>query len=91
MIGKKVLDKEWNHIITAEDLDKCRIDGWIHLPSILIESGACETKTEARRLIKAGAVEIDGCIEDVSSRIPIRDGAILKVGKHFWRRLRIIS
>ena len=74
------------HIITEEDIEKCRIDAWIHLPTTLVDVGI-PSKAEARRLIKQGAVEIDGVIEDVPGNVPIRNGAVLKVGKRTFRRL----
>jgi len=75
------------HILTTGDMEKCRIDAWVNLPSLLVFAGACQSKSQARRLIKQGAVEIDDVVEDVPGNTAIRNGAILKVGRNFWRRL----
>ena len=82
------------HIITAEDIERCRLDNLVRidLPTIMVEMGACKSKTEAKRLMKQQAVKIfdsegqHGIIEDVPSEVYIHDGDILKAGRHFFRR-----
>lgn len=79
---------EWE--VEEVDIRAARIDGYVDLQDLLVGSGACASRSAAWRLIKQRAVEIDKLIEDVSGEIPIRDGAILKVGKRFWRRLKVV-
>ena len=47
--------------------------------------GLSSSKAEAKRLIAQGAVEVDGVRVAVS--LPIRDGAVVKVGKRRFTRL----
>jgi tyrosyl-tRNA synthetase len=57
---------------------------------LIKHSGFAETSSEARRLITGGGVSIDGeRITDPEQHITIKDGAILKVGKSRWARIRI--
>jgi tyrosyl-tRNA synthetase len=60
---------------------------WL-LIDILVAAGLVPSKSEARRLLKAGAVELDGEVQKVVS-VPLRHGATLRVGKH--RFLRIVD
>lgn len=64
-------------------------DCWMcDLPQILKNNGACKSKSEARRLIKQGAVEINGQ-KVYETNLNIEDGAILRCGKRFWQRLKM--
>ena len=47
--------------------------------------GLASSKAEAKRLVAQGAVEVDGVRVTVS--LPIRDGAVVKVGKRRFMRL----
>lgn len=58
------------------------------LPKILLGTGLAESRTDAERKIKAGAVEIDGVRHtDLKAVIPA-EGAVLHVGKK-WKRVRV--
>jgi len=60
----------------------------IYLPSILKEAGLVDSNSEARRLIKQGAVSVDGN-KVQSEEIKIQASmAILKVGKRRFLRIR---
>lgn len=62
-------------------------DCWvINLPQVLMTRGACKSKSEAKRLIKQGAVEINGA-KVYEPNICVDDGATLHCGKHFWGKL----
>jgi tyrosyl-tRNA synthetase len=63
-------------------------DGEANLPALLAELGLAPSKSEASRLIRARAVEIDGQVVD-APRVPLRDGMLIRVGKH--RFLRIVD
>ncbi len=60
----------------------------IDLIGVVVESGAVQSKSEARRLIQQGAVEADG-VRVTESQWPVRDGTLLRIGKH--RFLRIVD
>jgi len=59
------------------------------LVSILVESGLAGSRSEAKRLIRDGAVEIDGVKISQDRMPPLRDGALIKVGKHRFLKLEI--
>jgi len=57
------------------------------LPKILLAAGLADSRTDAERKIKAGAVEIDGERHtNLTIAIP-PDGAVIRVGKK-WKRVR---
>ena len=63
-------------------------DGEIPLAKIIVDSGGAKTNSEARRLIEAGGVKLDGeKISDVTLRVKLDQPALLKVGKRFFVRL----
>ena len=46
------------------------------------------SKSEARRLIRQGAVSIDGVkITDIRAEVDVRDGMILRIGKRRFYRI----
>ncbi len=77
-----------------EDMPELRINGKQPLPllvDILVQSGAAPSKSEARRLMRAGAVTLDGHkILEVTSRVP-PDTAdfVLRCGKLKFCRVRV--
>lgn len=49
---------------------------------LLVESGLAESKSEARRLFRSGAVSINGTVlRDASTEIQVNSGTLIKVGK----------
>jgi len=67
-------------------------DSWHNLPSVLCESGVVPSTSEAKRLIRDGAVEIltaDGNKTVDNMLFVLRDGDLLRIGKH--RFLRIVD
>jgi len=65
------------------------------LSDILLLSGAAKSRSEAKRLIKQGAVDLRDDRESAPTTITrdrivgIKDAMILHVGKRFWRQLRL--
>ena len=59
------------------------------LAAILAQSGLVPSKSEARRMIDAGAVHINGRRFDASAGYDPKDGDLFKVGKRRFARLRI--
>jgi len=53
-----------------------------NIPKLLVASGTIGTRTEAERLIKQGAVEING--QTVTQAIFPGDKGTVRVGKHKW-------
>jgi tyrosyl-tRNA synthetase len=63
-------------------------DGRANLARLLADLGAVPSRSEARRLIRQGAVEIDGKVA-TTDVVELRDGMIIRVGKR--RFLRIVD
>jgi tyrosyl-tRNA synthetase len=55
---------------------------------LLVRLGLADSRSEARRLITQGAVEVDSEIAKANS-VSLRNGMIIRVGKH--RFLRIVD
>ena len=64
-------------------------DCWVFdVPELMMIVGCCKSKSEGRRLIRQGAVDING--EKVfETHLNIEDGSILHVGKRFRRKLEL--
>ena len=72
------------------DMETVRLPGDIgkSLPKILVAAGLVDSRTDAERKIKAGAVEIDGR-RNTSLTVEIPPGgAVFRVGKK-WKRVRV--
>jgi tyrosyl-tRNA synthetase len=58
------------------------------LAKLIVESGGAQTNSEARRLIEAGGVRLDGeKVSDSNLRVKLNKPTLLKVGKRFFVRL----
>ncbi len=63
-------------------------DGKIWIVKLLTESGLCNSGSEARRMIKQGAVSIDGeRISSIDDIINISSERLIKVGKRKYRKI----
>jgi tyrosyl-tRNA synthetase len=87
-------EEEFNRIFRNKELPEEVQEVTINEPKIWIVKlltlvGAAKSNSEAKRLISQGAVEINGSrIEDVNMDIEIDKPFILRVGKHFFRRIK---
>ncbi len=71
---------------TPDEIAECRlVVGWT-LPQLMVESGTAKSISEAKRLITAGAVELDG-VSVSSFTCALNPGSVLKVGKRRFVRL----
>ncbi len=77
-----------------EDMDEFHVpedeleDGMIWLPKLLQMSGMCPSTSEARRLVKQGAVKIDGeKVSDVNQKIEPKPEMVIRVGKRRFTKL----
>jgi tyrosyl-tRNA synthetase len=71
---------------TPDEIAECRlVIGWT-LPQIMVESKVAKSISEAKRLITAGAVELDG-VPVSSFTCALNPGSVLKVGKRRFVRL----
>jgi tyrosyl-tRNA synthetase len=65
-------------------------DGKIPIVDLLELSGLVGSRSEARRLITQGAVELDGTrVTDLKAQVEVEDGMLLRVGKRRFAELTI--
>jgi len=80
VVGKGVPDDMPEFSLGSEDL----------IVNVIFDAGLLKSKGEARRMIKQGAVKLDGeTIADIQATIAPKDDQILKVGKR--RFLKVIG
>ena len=80
-------DSEVRRGQVPEDIETVHFlfDEGYSLPKILLGTGMAESRTDAERKIKSGAVEIDGSIFTKLS-VPARKPMVIRVGKK-WKRI----
>ncbi len=62
--------------------------GRIWVIALLVRLGLAPTNSEARRLVRQGAVNLDGrLLADVEEAVAVREGMVLRVGKKRFLRL----
>lgn len=84
---KKEIPDEIKEFVVAEDLYE---EGLVALPRLLTQAGLVASTSEARRLIKEGAVKINGeKATDPNLRFKPEDGTILRAGKRRFVRLSV--
>jgi tyrosyl-tRNA synthetase len=67
-------------------------EGTIWIVDLLQASGLVSSRSDARRLIDQGAVELDGQkIDSVQAHIQIKNGMLLRVGKHRFAQLQLAT
>jgi len=72
--------------IAFSELDNNKI--W--LPKLLVEANLVSSTSEGKRLIKQGAVKINGeKIVDQDAEVELQDGMIIKVGKRKFMKIRV--
>ncbi len=65
-------------------------DGTVWLPKLVVHCGLTASTSEARRMIRQGAVRVDDRrIEDMDYRLKVEDGSVLRVGKRRFARLKL--
>ncbi len=65
-------------------------DGKVSLVALLAESRLAPSRSEARRLVEQGAVDLDGeRLTDPQAGVAVKSGSILKVGKRQFLRLSL--
>jgi tyrosyl-tRNA synthetase len=64
--------------------------GKLKLVDLLVRAGLAASKTEGRRLVTQGGVSLEGeRITQPDAEVTVRDGAVLRVGRRRFARLRI--
>lgn len=84
--ARREFDRVFSKKELPQDLEEYRIDGIQGIVSILLKSGLAKSGNEARRLIKQGAVILDGVKIDDENFVPNKSG-IIKAGSRRFLRL----
>lgn len=73
-----------------EDMEEFKLSQEpIWLPKLLVEAGLVKSTSEGKRMIKQGAVKIDGeRIEDDTVDVVCQDGQVIQVGKRRFVRIK---
>lgn len=67
-------------------IEECRVELPLKLSQIMVLSGCVKSNNEAKRLISAGAVRMNG-IKVMEDRIITESGFILQCGKRFFKKV----
>jgi len=67
-------------------------DGKIRVVKLLTLAGGASSNSEARRLVRQGAVTLNNQrIDDETASVQVSDGDVLQVGKRHFARLRLVG
>jgi tyrosyl-tRNA synthetase len=73
-----------------EDMPVVKVD-WVQAPliDVLVESGLCSSKSDARRQITEGGVKVDGVVvDDVAAMVEAKkEGVVVQKGKRFFVKI----
>ena len=100
--GSSAAEREYQHFEKVfsrrglpDEMQKCRLDGLsadgekdIWIIKLLLLTEMVSSRTEAERLIRQGAVTLDGKkIKEVRKNVTVRDGVVLRVGRRKFRKI----
>ena len=71
---------------TPEEMEEFKLKNDMSIVEVLVESGMCSSKTDARRMVTQGAVKLDGKVLGEGGD-KARPG-VLQKGKRHFRRLK---
>lgn len=72
-----------------ENIDEFNLSGRFFIPDLLVQTKTADSYSDAKRLIKAGAVSVDGTkITDIAAEISLHSGLIIKVGKRRFAKIK---
>ena len=66
--------------------DKVEIEVWRDITSLLSDAGLVKSRSEARRLLAQGAIEVDG-VKVSTDKVILNDGSVIKVGKRGFLKM----
>ncbi len=77
-----------------EDMPELKVS-WTQAPliDVLVESGLCSSKSDARRQIEEGGVKIDGeVVKDVAGMVEMKgEGVVVQKGKRFFVKIEKVT
>ena len=88
--AQRAFEKVFSQRELPDEMPEYKVNNSVmRIAKLLTESGLCESGSEAKRLIQAGGVSIDGeKITSTDAEIEIEEGMVLRVGKRKFLRLR---
>ena len=88
--AQRAFEKVFSQRELPDEMPEYKVNNSVmRITKLLTESGLCESGSEAKRLIQAGGVSIDGeKITSTDAEIEIKEGMVLRVGKRKFLRLR---
>jgi tyrosyl-tRNA synthetase len=74
-----------------DDVPDISVPPWpVRILDVILSAKLAPSNSEARRLMQQGGVTLDGeRVSDPNAQVLAKDGAILKVGKRRFARLRV--
>ena len=86
IFSKKEMPKNMEEL----DVSKFIRDGKVNIAEMLNEKGFVKSKSDAKRLIQQGGIQINGeKIKDFKNPIPLKKGDVIKVGKLKFFRITV--
>ena len=72
-----------------QEISEFDLSGRFFIPDLLVQTKTADSFSDAKRLIKAGAVAIDGVkITEITAEISLHSGMIIKVGKRRFAKIK---
>ncbi len=72
------------------DLQELKVKSGATLLEVVLASGAAKSKSEARRLVEQGAVEVAGAVKkDPTEVLNLKGGEVVRIGKKAFFRVKI--
>lgn len=90
--AEEEFDSVFKHKQAPEDIEEItlHISQPVWIVTLLSEAGLIKTNGEGRRLIRQGAVSLNGeKMTDENDEVTVRDGTVIKVGKRRFKKIRI--
>ncbi len=67
---------------TPDEIPEVKVPSSLGIIDLIVKTGGIPSKSEARRLVQQGAVELDSKkIADINANIDPKNGSVLKIGK----------
>ncbi len=71
-------------------VDSAGAEGGLHLPRAIVSAGLAKSTSDARRLIQAGAVDVDGeRVSNVDAKLAAGGRYVVKAGKRAWAAITV--
>lgn len=92
-LAEREFDEMFRQGGLPEDVPEHGLRTALPLPELLVESGLAKSKGEARKLVRQGAVSLEGekLLDETLALGPEHAGQVLKVGKRRFLRLMAVS